>query len=70
MWTDQTDCNIKLNRENIEKVKKKKLLGITIAGDLKFEDHITARKLKVFKTINDVDIFVQDNHGCSQDTCL
>ena len=57
-----------LNGESTEIVKKKKLLGITIDDQLKFEEHIADRKLKGFKAIKGIYFLIQDNHGCSQDT--
>ena len=65
---DTPVCDIKLKGESIEIVKEKKLLGITIDDQLKFEENIANRKLKDFKAIKGIDFLIQDNHGCSQDT--
>ena len=74
---DTPVCDIKLKGESIEIVKEKKLLGITIDDQLRFEEHIANRKLKGFKAIKgidfliqDNDFLIQDNHGCSQDTYM
>ena len=42
---DTPVCNIKLKGESVEIVKKKKLPGMTIDDQLKFEERITNRKL-------------------------
>ena len=67
---DTPVCDIKLKGESIEIVKEKKLLGITIDDQLKFEEHIADRKLEGFKAIKGIDFLIQDNHGCSQDTYM
>ena len=41
---DTPVCDIKLKGERIEIVKEKKLLGITIDDQLKFEEHIADTK--------------------------
>ena len=46
---DSPICYIKLKGESIEIVKIKKLVRITINDQLKFEGHITDRKLKGVK---------------------
>ena len=67
---DSPVCDIKLKGESIEKVKVKKLLGITIYDQLIFEEHIADRKLKVFKAIKGIYFLIQDSHGCSQNTYM
>ena len=41
---DVPDVNIKVKGQDLEIVKEKKLLGIIIDNDLKFNSHITTRK--------------------------
>ena len=64
---DKSKCTIKLKGQSIQIVKKKKILGIIVDDELKFEDHIASRKLKGFKALKGIDFLVKDNHGCSQD---
>ena len=48
---DTPACDIKLKGESIEIVEKKKLLGLLIDDQLKFEEHIAYRKLNGFRAI-------------------
>ena len=66
-YIDKSKCTIKLKGQPIQIVKKKKILGVIVDDELKFEDHIASRKLKVFKVFKGIDFLVKDNHGCSQE---
>ena len=65
---DSPVCDIKLKGESIEIIKIKNFRGITFDYQLKYEEHITDRKLKSFNAVKD--FLIQDNHGCSQDTYM
>ena len=65
---DVPDVNIKVKCQDLEIAKeKKKLFGIIIDNDLKFNSHITTKN-QAFKSLKGIEHLVGSSNGCGQDT--
>ena len=60
-YMDKSKCTIKLKGQPIQTVKKKKISGVIVDDELKFEDHTASRTLKGFKALKGIDFLVKDN---------
>lgn len=68
--SDKTNAKITIKGKELEIVKEKKLLGVTIDDELKFDRHIAARKSQAFKALKGIDYLISGNAGCTQDVFL
>ncbi|XP_053379939.1 uncharacterized protein LOC123561196 [Mercenaria mercenaria] len=67
---DQTNTHIFLKNKEITVSKSKKVLGIIIDDNLKFEQHIKEKTAAGFGALKSIDMFVTQNSGCTQSTYM